>query len=119
MELNWKAERSEIVEMMENGAMRLLWQYAGDARIRHDDAPLGVGPAVLTGRPEDPDTGRPATEGVVRDALFLFCDYVVVDSVYAAVFDADPTELQAEIDAYMDAHGGDVDAMRALKPTTT
>lgn len=119
MEMIWKAERAEIVEMVENGAQRLLWTYAGDARIRHDDAPMGVGPAVLIGRPEDPDTGRPATDGVIRDALFLFCDFGIVDSVYAAVFDADPTALTAAIDAYMDAHGGDVDAMRTLKPATT
>jgi hypothetical protein len=112
--LTWHAVSVMEADLLENGALRKSWSYPADARIKISGALLGVGPVVYKGKTEDPNTGEASYSGVIRDALFLFCD--VADCVYAVLENVDPTALQETIDDYIANYGGDIAAMQAMKP---
>ena len=118
LSLTWKSVSMMEADLLENGAVRKSWALHSDARITISGSTLGVGPVVYTGRPEDPETGAAVYDGVIRDALFLFCDLDSSHCVRAILEDRNPTDLQETISAYMQASGGDVSAMQALKPIT-
>lgn len=110
----------DITEMrailLEEGAKDEKWTLAADARIKTDQNALGVGPVVYKARPTDED-GVYSSTGTVKEALFLF-----FDDDGTAVMCLAENQAQADIlltvDDYLSSHGGDVAAMKALKPST-
>lgn len=110
--LGWRTVGNMEAELLEAGALRKTWTVSADARIRADG--VLVGPVVYMGKPEDPETGVATYDGVVRDALFIFSDGDA--SVRALAEDQNPDDLQETVDDYLTSSGGDLAAMRALKP---
>jgi hypothetical protein len=114
LSLAWKSVPVIVGDLLENGANRKMWSYPVDARIKTSEAPLGVGPVVYKGKEENPETGESTYSGVIRDALFLFCD--TADCVYAVLENVDPTDLNETITNFIANSGGDIAAMQAKKP---
>lgn len=112
--LIWRQVSLTEADLLESGAARRNWTYKRDARIKIPSAALGIGPVVYAGTPENPATGAASYDGVVRDALFLFCD--TADCVRALLEDVNPEDLAETISHYMDTHGGDIPTMQTLKP---
>lgn len=115
--LTWRQVSLTEADLLESGAARRNWTYKRDARIKTFSAPLGVGPVVYAGTPENPETGISSYDGVIRDALFLFCD--TADCVRALLEDVNPGDLEETIAHYMNTHGGDIATMQMLKPAGT
>lgn len=102
-------------EIFESGVDKLRWTLVSDARIKTAENSLGVGPVVYQNRPEDPLTDQYSSDGVIRDALFLFVDEA--DCVKSLISNMDPTDLQETIDDFMATHGGSVVEMKTKRPT--
>jgi len=115
IDLTWKTLHLREAELMENGAVRMAWKLHSDARIKTADSVMGIGPVVYTAKPENPETGEYQYDGIIRDALFIFCDEA--DCVQAMANNADPGNLEETIADYMLSHGGNIQEMKALKPS--
>jgi hypothetical protein len=100
--------------ILEEGVDGLRWTLKSDARIKTADNQLGVGPVVYEGRTEDPMTDEYDSDGVIRDALFLFIDEN--DAVKSLVSNMDPTDLSDTMADFMTNHGGSVADMKAKRP---
>ncbi|MFP4031217.1 MAG: hypothetical protein ACLFQQ_22895 [Desulfococcaceae bacterium] len=102
-------------EILESGVDKLRWELVSDARIKSEENQLGIGPVVYRGRTEDPLTDTYSSDGVIRDALFLFVDET--DAVKALVSNMDPTDLTDTMADFMTNYGGSIDEMKTKRPT--
>ena len=101
--------------LLEEGAKDEKWTLAADARIKTDSNALGVGPVVYKDRPSDED-GNYSSTGTVKNALFLFFDDDGTATMSLAE-DQAQADILLTVDDYLANHGGDIAAMKALKPT--
>lgn len=113
--LSHKAITLMEAQLYAAGADDSRWTLAADARIKTSNNPVGVGPLVYKGRPKD-ESGNYTSSGEVQDAIFLFFDDdgSGTQSLISGETEAD---VLLTIDAFLNAHGGDVPTMKGLKPT--
>jgi hypothetical protein len=100
--------------LLEEGAKDEKWVLAADARIKTDGNALGVGPVAYKDRPSD-DNGVYSATGTVKNALFLFFDDDGTATM-SLTEDQEQADILLTVDDYLSSHGGDVTAMKALKP---
>lgn len=101
--------------LLEAGADDEKWTLAADARIKTASNPLGVGPVCYKARPTD-ESGNYSSSGTVKEALFLFFDDDG-SATMALLEGSNPTDIDLTVEDFLSNHGGDVAAMKALKPT--